>query len=110
MAVAHTHAHTVMWPEHTLPAPHRFTVEEYYRMAEVGLLAADSRVELIDGVIVDMPPIGPVHASSVECAGDHFRSTLGVGFQVRCQNPVRLGPRSEPEPDVVVVPRRDDFY
>lgn len=96
--------------ERVLPAPHLFTVDEYYRMADIGLLTEDSRVELIDGVIVDMPPIGPGHASSVDRLGDRFRGWLGGGVIVRSQNPVRIGPRSEPEPDLVVVPRRDDYY
>jgi Uma2 family endonuclease len=48
-------------------SPHRgrITVDEYHRMAEVGLLARDARVELIEGVIVEMPPMGPRHAGAV---------------------------------------------
>ena len=89
---------------------HRFTVDEYHKMAEVGLVTEDDLVELIDGDIIDMPPIGPGHASSVDRLGDRFRTWLGGAVIIRSQNPVRIGPRTEPEPDIVVVPRRDDYY
>jgi Uma2 family endonuclease len=92
------------------PSRHRFTVSDYYRMAEIGVLTEDSKVQLVDGVIFDMPPIGPGHASSVERISEMFRGRLGADFQVRVQNPVDIGPNSQPEPDVVVVPRRDDYY
>ena len=108
MAVARTQYTAPL--ERALPAPHLFSVDDYYRMAEVGLLTEDDRVELINGMIFDMPPIGPGHASSVDRFGDRFRAWLGGSVIIRNQNPVRIGPRSEPEPDVVVVPRRDDYY
>lgn len=79
------------------------TVTEYYRLAEIGVLREDDRVELIDGVIVPMSPIGPVHAACVTRL-DHFLvRTVGDSVEVRSQNPVRLNDRSEPEPDVAVV-------
>ncbi|MDQ3699749.1 MAG: Uma2 family endonuclease [Chloroflexota bacterium] len=64
---------------HGLPAapalaPHRFTVAEYYRMAETGILGADDRVELLDGQIVDMSPMGPPHAA----AGERVRHVLSA--------------------------------
>ncbi len=91
-------------------ARHRFTVDDYYKMVENGVLTEDSRVELIDGEIVDMPPIGSGHASSVDRTGDRLRSILGEGPLVRTQQPLRLRPRSEPQPDLAVVRRRDDYY
>ena len=92
------------------PSRHLFTVDEYYRLAEVGVLTATDRVQLIDGEIIDMPPIGPGHSSSAERVNTLLRSRLGASVQVRGQNPVRLGPRAEPEPDVAVVRYRADFY
>jgi Uma2 family endonuclease len=91
-------------------ARHLFTVDEYYKMAENGVLTEDSRVELIEGEIVDMPPIGSGHASSVDRTGDRLRATLGGIASVRTQQPLNLGQRSEPEPDLAIVGRRDDYY
>src|SRR5688572_15668087 len=97
-------------PGRALPAPHLFTVDEYYRMAEVGLLTEDSRVELIDGVIVDMPPIGPGHAGNVIWFTNAFRGLFGDHAQLSVQNPVRLGLRVEPQPDVMLLKPREDHY
>jgi len=89
---------------------HRITVDEYHRMAEQGSFAPDARVELIDGVIIDMPPIGSPHAA----IGSRLDSLLGevVGRQalVRCQWPIRLGDDSEPQPDIALVRPRENFY
>jgi Uma2 family endonuclease len=90
--------------------PHRWTIDEYYRMAETGILKPDARVELIEGVVVDMPPIGPDHAGSVDLVGDLFRLRLGSGVIVRGQHPLRLRPGVEPQPDICVVRRRADWY
>ena len=91
---------------------HRITVDEYYRMGEVGLLAPDSRTELIDGEVIEMPPIGSPHAAAVSqvaitCS---FRRLRGLGSQLRVQHPVRLDHYSEPQPDLAVVLSRKDFY
>jgi Uma2 family endonuclease len=93
-----------------LPARHLCTVDEYYRLSELGLLAPDRRTELIDGEIFDMPSIGPGHAGTVEGLGDLLRDRLGSRAFVRSQNPVHLGLRAEPQPDIAVVRRRDDYY
>jgi Uma2 family endonuclease len=87
-----------------------WTVDEYYRMAETGILKPDERVELIEGVVVAIPPIGPEHAGSVDRLGDLMRSLLGSTVIVRGQNPVHLKEGSEPEPDLAVVRRRDNYY
>lgn len=108
MAVAHTH--DTAPSERALPAPHLFTVDEYYRMAEIGLLTEDSRVELIDGVIIDMPPIRPGHSGNVIWFTDAFRELLGGLAQLSIQNPVRLGLRVEPQPDVMLLRPRADHY
>lgn len=94
-----------------IPFPHRrFTVDEYHRMAEVGILHEDDRVELIDGEIIALPPIGPGHAGTLEDFADRIRSALPLGFRVRTQNPIVLHDRAEPQPDLVIVPLRDDNY
>ena len=108
-------AETMAPPEPTAataagPARRRFTVAEYYAMAEAGVLAYDERVELLDGDVIAMPPINEWHASRV----GRFTNTLPPQFQgqaiVWVQNPVRLGDGSEPEPDVMLLRWRDDFY
>ena len=104
-AVATTPAQTVL-----APARRRFTVTEYYAMAEVGILGENDRVELLEGDIIVMPPIGDWHASSV----NRFTNTLPPLLQGRAvvsiQNPTRLNNRSEPQPDVMLLRWRDDFY
>ena len=89
--------------------PHRFTVEEYYRMAEVGILRPAARVELLDGEVVDLSPITPPHAATVERARDLLAGRTAGRAQVRSQNPVRLGAHSEPQPDLAVVRPRADY-
>lgn len=105
-----TRAHEEHVLEGARPELHRFTVDEYYRMAEVGLLTEDARVELIDGVIVDMPPIGPEHAGNVNWFTEAFRDLFGDSAQLSIQNPVRLGLRVEPQPDVMLLRSRADRY
>jgi Uma2 family endonuclease len=88
----------------------RFTVDEYYEMARAGILGEDDRVELIDGEIVEMPPIGPGHAGSVGGAAEQLMRQFGDRAHVRVQNPIRLGPHDEPQPDLALVRRRADSY
>jgi Uma2 family endonuclease len=93
-----------------LLARRRFTVDEYYRMAEAGILTEDDRVELIEGEIVEMPPIGRRHAACVDGIAElFFRNFVDVA-RTRNQNPVRLSEYNEPEPDVALLRRRPDFY
>ncbi len=89
---------------------HRITVEEYYRMAEDGLLKPDGRHELIEGEIIEMPPMGVSHASELSKLMYLFVRSSGNLAQVRVQMPVRLDSYSEPEPDLAVVSAREDFY
>jgi Uma2 family endonuclease len=92
--------------------PHqvRITVDEYHRMAEVGLLAPDARVELIEGVIVEMPPMGPRHAAAVRGLTELLARAVGSRATVSCQLPVELSEYSEPQPDLALLIRREDFY
>lgn len=89
---------------------HRFTVDEYDRMGVVGIFVEDDRVELVDGEIVQMTPIGSRHAAYVDRLAELLRSVLGQGAIVRVQSPIRLGSHSEPQPDLAVLRRRPDFY
>ena len=86
-----------------------FTVSDYYRMAEAGVIRPDERVELIEGEIIRMNPIGPPHANCVDRLTALFVAGLGDRATVRIQNPVRLGELSEPEPDVALVRRGRDL-
>jgi Uma2 family endonuclease len=92
------------------PRRHRLTVHDYHRMAEVGLLAPDARVELIEGDILDMAPIGREHTSVVDQLTRLFVRAVGDDAIVRVQGSVRLSQFSEPEPDVALLKPRPDFY
>lgn len=96
---------------HTL-ARRRFTVDDYHRMAEAGILHEDDRVELIDGEIVEMTPIGGRHMAAVNALTRLLVLAAAEAHpeaEVSVQNPVRLGARDEPEPDLAVLgPRRGD--
>ena len=85
-----------------LPATRRFTVDDYYKMAEVGILGEDDRVELIEGEIVEMTPIGPLHAGEVNELFGLFFVRFANHANVRSQSPVRLSHKSEPEPDIAL--------
>ena len=88
----------------------KFTVDEYYLMAKVGILHEDDRVELIDGRIVEMPPIGSHHSSSVKDVKQTFRDYDGERVTVGIQDPVRLDDGSEPQPDISILRLRADNY
>lgn len=88
----------------------RFTVDEYYRMAEAGILGEDDRVELLDGEIVQMTPIGRPHSSCVDRLNHYFAPRVGRRAIVHVQNPIRLGLHWEPQPDVCLLKSRADFY
>lgn len=89
----------------------RFTVAEYHRMGEVGILGEADRVELLDGEIVEMTPIGPPHASTVDRITQLFVRLVGSRAIVRVQNPVELAALdSEPQPDLALLRPRADFY
>lgn len=87
-----------------------FTVSEYYRMAETDILTEEDRVELIAGQIVAMSPIGSRHAACVDRLNGLLHRQPGPAFIVRVQSPIALDAYSEPEPDVVLLRPRPDFY
>jgi Uma2 family endonuclease len=86
-----------------------FTVAEYHRMGEAGIFNEDDRVELIEGEIVAMSPIGSRHAACVDRIASLLRDRV-TDMIVRVQNPVRLSDDSEPQPDLSLVRACDDFY
>ena len=90
--------------------PRRFTVEEYHRLAEVGVLHEDDRVELLNGVIVNMMPIGPFHGGSVIRLTRIFERISGDRWFTSVQNVVHLGEHNEPQPDLLLLRPREDFY
>lgn len=87
-----------------------FNVNEYYRMAEAGVLTENDRVELIEGEIIQMCPIGSRHAACVRRAGDLLIRLLAKVVIVSVQNPVQINEYSEPLPDIALLKPRDDFY
>ena len=92
------------------PTRHRFTVAEYYALADAGILSENDRVELLDGDIIHMPPIGDWHAASVDQFNHLMLPPLQGRAIVRVQGPTHLNDISEPQPDVLLLRWRDDFY
>ncbi len=94
-----------------LPVTHyRFSVTDYYKMAEAGVLTEDSRVELIDGEILEMNPIGSPHSGGVGRISAMLWREFGESAVIWVQNPIRLNDYSEPEPDLALLRPRDDFF
>jgi len=89
---------------------HKFTVDDYHRMVQAGILSEDDRVELIEGEIVTMSPIGSRHAACVKRLLRLFIRGVGDRAIVAAQDPIRLGEHSEPQPDLSLLKPREDFY
>jgi Uma2 family endonuclease len=89
---------------------YRFTVDDYHRMAEAGILHEDDRVELIEGEILQMAPIGGEHAACVNGSARLLIKRLDDRAVVSIQNPIRLSAGSEPEPDLMLLRPRADGY
>lgn len=88
----------------------KFTVTEYHQMAKVGILTPEDKVELIQGAIIAMSPIGLKHAACVNRLNQLFYRKLGDQVIVSIQNPIQLNDYSEPQPDLVLLKPRPDFY
>ncbi len=82
----------------------------YHVMADHGAFQPDERVELFEGEIIEMSPIGRAHARVVDFLNRFFVLFAGREFIIRIQNPIILNDLSEPQPDISVVQYRDDFY
>src|SRR5438132_935451 len=87
-----------------------FTVDEYDRLIETGFFGPDERLELVDGQIITMSPIGTRHSSCVMRISDLLAKRLGPRALLSVQSPLVLGERQEFVPDVAVLYRRDDYY
>jgi Uma2 family endonuclease len=89
----------------------RITVDEFNRMCEHGVFRPDERLELIEGTIVEMTPIGPLHAACVDRLTEIFTAPA-ARERVRCrvQGPIQIGQNNRPQPDVTILRRREDYY
>lgn len=83
---------------------------EYHKMAEVGILKSDDKVELLNGEIIKKSPIGSLHAGYLIIIDELLSDELGKKVHINIQSPVRLGNFSEPEPDLMILKRRKDYY
>ena len=86
------------------------SVKEYHKMGEVGILAPDDRLELINGEIIKMSPLNSKHTSHVKRITALFYRLLDGQVTISIQDPVELNDYSEPEPDIAVLKFREDFY
>lgn len=100
-AVLHAREHKIKLPYHI------WTVSEFHQMTEAGLLDETDRVELIEGELVDRAPIGSRHAFWVDRIAEALGGGASAAYMVRVQNPVLLGERSEPRPDIALVKRNN---
>jgi len=92
------------------PQPHRYNIADYHRMAESGILSAQDHVELIQGEVTDMAPIGSQHAGIVNKLAIALTLATHEKAVVAIQNPVILSDLSEPQPDIALLHYREDFY
>lgn len=91
------------------PTRRRFTVEEFYAMAEAGILAEDERVELLNGEVFAMAPMGAAHADITDLFDDFFKSSLRGRARVPVQGPLRVDDTTLPFPDIAVLRLRSDY-
>jgi Uma2 family endonuclease len=84
------------------------TVAEYHRMGETGAIGPEERVELLDGELIAMPPIGPDHVAGVDGLGRLLQRTIGERAWISVGGAITLDPISEPQPDIMVTVSRDE--
>ena len=91
------------------PKSRKWTVEEYYRMAEIGFFDG-KRVELIEGEVIEMSAMGRPHVIALNKTADLLKSVFAPGWFVQTQAPLHFGKRSEPEPDIAVIKGKMEDY
>ena len=91
-------------------ARYSFTADEFQRMGEAGIFRQDARLELIEGEIIEMSPIGSPHAACVKLLSGLLHRFFGDTLIVGVQDPIRLNDFSEPQPDLSLLRRRVDYY
>lgn len=89
---------------------HLFSVEDWRKMGDAGIFAPDARLELIEGEVLNMPPIGSLHSSQLKRLTHWFRLKTAEDVIISVQDPLRLGDFSEPQPDLMLLRPREDFY
>jgi Uma2 family endonuclease len=94
----------------TTPVKYRLTVEQYYKMTEVGILGIEQRTELIEGEIIEMSPIGAKHAGTINRLNRVLSPRISDQAIISIQNSIRLNDSSEPQPDLAILHLRDDCY
>ena len=96
--------------EMTIAQAKRFTLEEYHRLTEIGFFHEDDRIELIKGEIIEMAAKGTAHETCISKLLRELVRLLGDAATLRCQSPIVLANKSEPEPDFAIVQNRTDDY
>lgn len=101
-----------MMPQSTMPQPIplRFKVDDYYKLIELGMLEDYERAEIIEGELIRKMAIVEKHSAIVEKLVEILRDKLGKSVSLRNQQPVKFGDYNEPQPDLAVLQRREDFY
>jgi Uma2 family endonuclease len=92
------------------PTRMQISIERYQKMVAAGVLTKYDRVELIEGEIIDMAPIGKLHTAIASQLHELFATKLGGQANVVSGGPLNLGDFSEPQPDVMLLKRRENFY
>lgn len=85
----------------------RLNTVEFHRLVEAGILSTTDRVELVQGELIEMAPIGPRHAHIVDLLVEHLSTTLPAAYRVRTQTPIRFDDKTELQPDLAVIVRAD---
>ena len=92
------------------PHPYRWTVAEFHTLVKCGIFKKEQRIELIEGVLIEMAPIGSDHTSNVKRFNHRLTVLLSDRAIVSVQDPITLDDYSEPQPDIALLRWRDDFY
>ena len=92
------------------PQRRKLSADKFERMGQTGILGPEPRVELIEGEMIEMAPIGSRHAAAVNLLAAHFFRAVGNAALVWTQSPLRLSDDSEPQPDLMLLRPNADHY